>query len=65
MQRAKELKHTGISDKKLGKRLNKSIYWVRKTLGKSSRGKKVGLKGNRARKKFAKINERVAETLVG
>jgi hypothetical protein len=64
MRRAKELKHSsGISDKKLGKRFNKSIYWVRKTLEKSTRVKKVLAKGNCARKKFAKINDRVAGTI--
>jgi hypothetical protein len=64
MRRAKELKDSsGISDKKLGKRFNKSIYWVRKTLEKSSRVKKVVVNGSGARKKFAKINDRVAGTI--
>ena len=43
--RAKELKESsGMSDKNLAKRFNKSMYWVQKTLDKPSRGRKGALK---------------------
>jgi hypothetical protein len=43
--------------------LKKSIYWVRKALGKSIRGRKLVLKGKRVRTKFGKINDRVAQII--
>jgi hypothetical protein len=37
-QRAIQIKHDSeISDKKLGRRFKKSVYWVRKTLGKQKK----------------------------
>ncbi len=56
-------KSSGISDLKLSKRLKKSVYWIRKTLAKKIRNNRAGLKNQGARKKFAKINERVAHII--